>query len=112
MPWLAQELNGRRYLDELASVHDTYPVTRLRDDPKIVRDQNHAHPAIALQPYQQCQNLVLDRDVQGRRWLVSQEQAGIGGDRDRYHDTLGHSPAEMVRGVAQPPRGGGGAHSP
>ena len=102
MPGLAQDLSGRRHLDELASVHDANPVTRLGDDAEIVRDQNHAHAAIALQPHEKRQNLVLDRDVEGGRWLVGQQQAGIGGDRDRDHDALGHPPAELVRVVAQP----------
>ena len=52
------------------------------------------------QPHEKRQNLVLDRDVQSGRWFVSQEQAGIGGDRDRDHDALGHPPAELVRVVA------------
>jgi len=100
MPWSAQELSGRRHLGELAGVHDTYPVTRFGDDAQIMRDQNHAHAAIALQLHEKRQNLVLNRDVQSGRWFVSQEQAGIGGDRDRDNDALGHPAAELVWVVA------------
>ena len=45
----AQDLSGWRHLDELTSVHNAYPVTRLGDDAEIVSDQNHAHAAITLQ---------------------------------------------------------------
>ena len=48
MPGLAQEFSGWRHLDELASVHDANPVTRLGDDAEIVSDQNHAHRDLAV----------------------------------------------------------------
>ena len=44
-----------------------------------------------------AEDLVLDRDVQGRRRLIRQQHARVGGDRQRDHHALAHPARQLVR---------------
>ena len=69
----------------------------LGDDAGIVRDEDHAHAGLGADLGEEAEDLVLDRDVQGRRRLVRQQHARIGGDRQRDHHALAHPSRELVR---------------
>ncbi len=96
----AQNLPGRGDLDKLAGVHHADAVARFGHDAEIVSDQDHPHPALALQAHQEGQNLVLDRHVEGSGRLIGEEEARVGGDGDGNHHALRHAAAELVGVVA------------
>ena len=48
MAHLVEEGFGRARLDGLAGVHDHHPVGATRDDPHVVRDQEHGHAELFL----------------------------------------------------------------
>ena len=57
----------------------------------------------------QCEDLVLDGDVQRRRRLVRQHQARLAGERQGDHGALQHAARPVMRIVVEPPVGAGDA---
>jgi hypothetical protein len=84
----AKEFLARRDLDDLSGVHQRDPMRHPLHDPEVVRDQQHPHPALLLQPLQQLEDLRLDRHVERGRRLVGDQQVGLGGKRERDHHAL------------------------
>ena len=62
----------------------------------VTKTMRHAASS-ARMPRQQRQDLVLDRDVEGRRRLVAQQHARLAGERDRDHDPLAQAARQLVR---------------
>ena len=62
------------------------------DDPQVVRDPDHGHVQLLLQPLDQVHDLGLDGHVEGGGRLVGDQQFGEAGQRHRDHDPLGHPP--------------------
>ena len=75
----------------LTRVHDAHPMCHTRRHAEIVRDQQHAHAALALDLRQQVQHLRLDGDVERRRRLVGNEQLRPPGERNGNHHALLHA---------------------
>ena len=61
-------------LDDLAGVHDDYPLGELGDEAEIVGDQDRRRMRLVLGLLQHLQDLGLDRHVQRRCRLVGDEQ--------------------------------------
>src|SRR5579883_1121750 len=97
-----EELRRAPLLDDLPRIHDGDALRRLGDDAHIVGDENERHAALALQRQQQIEDLRLDRDVEGGRRLVGDEEARVAGDRHGDHDALVHAARELVREGSQP----------
>src|SRR5580698_973726 len=66
-----QQYVDGRVLHDLTRIHNEHAVRYLRHDTKIMRDEDHRHARFVLQRANQLQNLRLDRDVERRRWLIS-----------------------------------------
>ncbi len=94
----------------MSGIHDTDLVRHPRDHAKVVRDQQHAHPAVPLQGRKQIEHLGLDRDVQGRRRFVGYQQFGVSGQRHGYHHALFHAARELERIVVEPAQRVGNAY--
>jgi hypothetical protein len=92
----------RRFLDDLAGVHDADPRRHLRDDAEVVGDQQHAHRVLGLQPAQQFEHLRLDGHVERRRRLIGDQQARPAGERDGDHHPLLHAAGELEGILAEP----------
>ena len=88
-------------LDDPARVHDGDTVAHTRDDPEIVRHEQHAHAQLTLHVLEQPQVLRLDRDVEGRRWLVRDQKCRLAGERDGACYALAHAAAQDVRIIAK-----------
>src|SRR5579884_376331 len=73
MPWIAEQVLGRRLLDDVAGVHDGDPVTDARHHAQVVSDQDQRHAQLAAEPVDEVKDLRLDRHVQRRRRLVGDE---------------------------------------
>ena len=96
----------RAGLDDRSGIHDRDPVGDLRHDAHGVRDQEDAHAAPAPQVLDQPEDLRLDRDVERRRRLVSEEDRRLAGERHRDHHALAHAAGELMR-IFPRARGGG-----
>ena len=70
-------------LHQPAQVQHGDPVGDVSDHAEIVRDEQVRHLLVALQPDQQVQDRRLDRDVEGGRRFVAQDQSRITGERSR-----------------------------
>ena len=68
-----------------------------RTTPKIVRDQQHGHAALALQRLQQLEDLRLDGDVERGGRLVGDQQVRLVGQRHGDHDALALTAGKLVR---------------
>jgi hypothetical protein len=87
-------------LDNPSGVHHQHPMTDLGDDPQVVGDQDDAGPATGLQVAEQVEDLRLDRNVECRCRLVSDQDIRFAGKGHGDHDPLTHPPAELVRVIA------------
>ena len=68
---------GIAHLHDPAEVHDRDPVREVADDAEVVRDQQVARPALQLELGQQVQDRGLDRDVEGTRRLVGDDDLAV-----------------------------------
>src|SRR6516165_2994788 len=68
---LQDSLDGSAF-DDAAGIHYRDRIGDLGGDAEIVRDKNHAHAKLTLQPAQQYQHLNLHGGVECRRRLVGQ----------------------------------------
>ena len=76
---------------------------------EIMRDQQHAHAALALDLRQQVEHLSLDGHVERRGRLICNQQLRPASERHRDHHTLLHAAGKLEGIVSQPPRRVGNA---
>ena len=62
---------------------------------QVVRDENVGEPEVGLQVGEQVDDLRLDGDVEGRHWLVADDQLGLEGQRPGHPDTLPLAAGEL-----------------
>ena len=94
----------RRLLDDLARVHHRHLMCDARHHAKVVRDQQHRQPQIALQLGKQAQDLRLHRDVERGGRLVGDQQLRLAQQRHGDHHALAQPAGQLVRELAQPHR--------
>ena len=78
--WVAWRADHRPVvagLEHPACIHDDNLIARLRNDPKVVGDQDDGHPLLGLQLHEQRQDLLLGGDVQRGRRLVGEQQLRV-----------------------------------
>ena len=85
------------HLDDAAGVHHRHAVRRLGDHPHVVRDQHHRGAALGGEALEQRDDLRLDRHIERGGRLVGDQQARLGGERERDHHALAHAAGELVR---------------
>ncbi len=88
VPHRIEEVAGAGALDDLAGVHDHYPVRAGSDDAHVVGDEQDGHVKALAQLVDEVEDLGLDGDVQGRRWLVGDQQFGLAGQGHGDHHAL------------------------
>jgi hypothetical protein len=93
---IGEQALRRRGLDDDTGVHHRHAVGHARDHAKIVRDQNHAHAAVARNPAQELKDLGLHGHVKRRRWLVREQEPGRARDRHRDDNALAHADGHFV----------------
>ena len=94
---LIEHLVGGPDLDESAGIHHRDPVADPSDEREVVADVEHGRVQPFLQLGEQVQDPRLDRDVQGGRRLVGDQQLGVRRQRLRDHHALLHATGELVR---------------
>jgi hypothetical protein len=70
---LAEEGGDVRLLDDLAGVHDRYPVGHLRHHTEIVGDEDHRRVELFFQIDHQVEDLSLDGHVERRGGLIGDQ---------------------------------------
>ncbi len=100
-----EDLRHAALLAHLAVAHDDDVVGDLADDAEVVADEQHAHPALLLEPGEQLEDLALDRDVERGRRLVGDQELRLAGERHRDHHALLLAARELVRIRGEPALG-------
>ena len=86
-------------LAQLSKKHDGYPVGKMPHHRKIMTDKQVRQAPGLLELLQKIQDLVLDRNVQSRNRLVTDDQSRIDGQRPGNADPLPLSSGKLV-GIA------------
>ena len=60
-----------------ARIHHHHPVAQLGGHTKIVRDDHDGSIGAPLQPAEKIEDLSLNRDVEGRGWLIGNDQVRL-----------------------------------
>ena len=97
-----EDLARRAVLHLPACVHHEHGVGRLRDDAEVVRDEDHAHVELLLDPLDELEDLRLHGDVERGRRLIGDQHRRPVHERHRDHRALAHAAGELVREVARP----------
>ena len=97
MPRGAEELGGRRRLDDVPGIHDADPVGDLREQAEIVRDVEHGGAEPRAEIDEERDDLLLRGDVEARRRLVEDDEVGIAGRRHGDADALLLAAGKLVR---------------
>src|SRR5712664_3333743 len=97
MAGAAVQLTPGRYLHDLAEVHHRNSVGDVLDHRQVVRDEEVGEVELRLEPLEQVDDLCLDRDVEGRDWLVADDEARLHGQSARDADALALAARELVR---------------
>ena len=93
----AEQLLGRRELDEPPAIHHGHAVADLAHEPQIVRDEEIRQAEALLQVEQEVDDLRLHGDVERRDGLVADDERRLERDRARDADALALAAAELVR---------------
>ena len=89
----------RTDLDNTSGIHHLDPVTGFGDDAHVVRDEHHRRATLAAQPFEERDDLRLDRHIQRRGGPVGDQQLRPRAQRERHHHPLAHATGELVRVV-------------
>ena len=92
-------------LDHPPGVHNQDPVGDLGDDAEVVGYQQRRQVSFAVEPFQEVEDLGLDRDVERGRRLVGDQHLGFERQRHRDHRPLTLPAREFVRVEPDPPLG-------
>jgi hypothetical protein len=105
MSWFAKYVGNWSLLNNSACVHDNGFIAQICDDPPVVRHEQYAHLPLGDEISEQVENVGLHRDVEGRGWLICDQQFWIACERSRDRNPLRHATGQLVR--VQPKRGRG-----
>src|SRR5580692_3645176 len=102
----------RSRLHDAPLLHDRYPVAEVGDDPEVVRDDEDGHAELVLEFAQEIENLGLNGDVEGRGWLVGDDEVRFARYGAGDQDALRHAAGKLVRVGGKGPLGVGDADLP
>ena len=86
-----------RKLHDLAEIHDSDPMSQVFHRRQIVADEQQRQAQFVLQIRQQVDDLRLDRDIQGRDGLITDDQIGARRQGPGDADALALAAGEFVR---------------
>lgn len=92
--------------DDPSRVHDGHRIGDSRDEPEIMRDQDHGHPEFVARFHEQLEDLRLDGHIERGRRLIRNEEPRLSDESHRDHDPLTHPPGKLVGVLTKPPVGG------
>src|SRR5688572_16379480 len=80
-----------------AQVHDRYPVADMLDHPQVMRGKQVGQMHLLLQLLKQIDDLGLNRNIQSRYRLITDNKLGTDTQRPSDADALPLTPAELMR---------------
>ena len=92
-----EDILQRAAFHDLAVVHDHDFLRQVGDHAQVMGDDNNRHIEFLLQILQQLQDLCLDRNVQGGRWLVRDQQRRPADQGHSDHGPLPQAPGKLER---------------
>src|SRR5262245_14726671 len=101
MQWTFEYIRRAAALDHFTSVEYGNLVGDAADHAEVMADEEHRQAAACLQLLQEVEDLGLDGDVEGRCWLVENQEVGLGRQRAGNQGPLAHATGQLVRiGIA------------
>ena len=97
MPGLSKEILSGADLRNLAEVHHRDTVAEMADHSQVVRDEEVGKTEPLLDVFQKVRDLPLNRDVQRRDRLVTDDQVRVERERSRDTDPLPLAAGKFVR---------------
>ena len=97
MQRICEEFFNSRVFHNSSGVHHADHICVFSNNTKIVCDQHHAHPLLALNFSKQFQNLRLNGDIERSRGLVRKQQFRFARKSHRDHHALTHSARVSMR---------------
>ena len=94
---MAQHFLDGAVLDHLAVAQHDDAIGDVGHDAEIMRDQQHAHAAVAPEIVDQAEDLALGGDVERGRRLVRDQQRGLVRHRHCDHDALALAAGKFER---------------
>ena len=94
---LTEEVTHPRALDDLPGIEHRHLATMLRNDAEVARYEQCGRVQLVHEILDKIEDLSLDRYVEPARGFVSDQQAGIIGQRHRDGDSLRHAAAQLMR---------------
>ena len=94
---MRQDAFGLTFFNHTALPHHGHAVGHLGHHVEVVGDEKQCQSALVAQTAQQFQNARLHRDIEGRRWLIGNEQGRVTGEREGNHHALFLSAAQLMR---------------
>ena len=94
---VAQHLLDGAVLDHLAVAQHDNAIGDVGHDAEIMRDEQHAHAALAPEIVDQAEDLALGRDIKRGRRLVRDQERRLVRHRHRDHDALALASGEFER---------------
>ena len=81
---LVQDKLARALFDDQAGAHRGHPVGDVLDDADVVGEEQAGQAALALQLFEQAEDLRLHNDVKGRGRLVADDEFGLHRQRGQW----------------------------
>lgn len=97
VPRSVKEWVAQLFLNDFAGIHHRHTVTKLRNNAKVVRDQDDRRPESLAQVAQQLKDLCLDRHIECGGGLVGNQQLWLTGECHSDHHALRHATRDLVR---------------
>jgi hypothetical protein len=85
------------FLDDQSMVHDGDSMGDLSHDREVVRDEEIRETTLPLQGAEECEDLVLHRDIECGHRFVANHEVGLDGKRACDGDPLSLSAGELLR---------------
>src|SRR5512138_3564562 len=87
----------RRFLDNLAAIHNDDALRSFGDDAEVVRNHENGSAELLLKIHEKLENLRLNRHVERSRWLIRDHQCWTHDERHGNQHALSHSTRQLMR---------------
>jgi hypothetical protein len=91
------QIGGGTDFDQLAQIHDRYPVGHPAEQSEFMGDQKAGKPALLSQREHQVRHFDLRRGVEAAPWLVGNQHPRFAGERAGERHPLAFSSGQLVR---------------
>jgi len=96
MLWRCEHTLRRAYFHGPSRIKNQHAVRKTRQEPRIVRDQNHREPQCLPKSPEESKDFLLGCGVKRGRGLVGEDEGGTASDRLRHKHALPLTAAQLV----------------